>query len=122
MGSARGRLLAAAITVVMATSAFYPATITQRARGDSAVVPLGTITTVRVRALDDLFRPRTVTISRGSSVRWTNRGDHTHTTTGSSWSATLSPGESYTKRFRRAGTFRYSCTLHAGMTGRVIVT
>ena len=120
MGSTRGGLLVVAVTLVMATGALAPATATQRAREDAAPAPLGTTTTVR--ALDDLFRPRTVTIAHGSSVRWINRGDRTHTTTGSSWNATLSPGESFTKRFRRDGTYRYSCTLHAGMTGRVIVT
>ena len=119
MGRTRGRLLAIAVTSVMAASAFNPAAATQRARGDLPE-PLGP--TATVRALDDVFRPRTVTIARGSSVRWTNRGDHVHTTTGASWSATLSPGESFTKRFRRAGTYRYSCTLHVGMTGRVVVT
>jgi plastocyanin len=120
MRGTRGRLLALTVTVVTAASAFYPATAAQRWRGDATAEPLGT--TATVRALDDHFRPRTVTISHGSSVRWSNRGDNTHTTTGGTWSASLSPGESYTKRFRRAGTYPYSCLLHSGMTGRVIVT
>ena len=94
----------------------------ERSRDSEVGTPLGATTTVRVKALDDVFRPSTVTIDRGSRVRWVNRGDHDHTTTGSSWNVTLSPGEHFTKRFRRAGTFTYSCVLHSGMTGRVVVT
>lgn len=103
----RRRLLAVPVAALLAASAFYPA--------NAAV-------TVRVRMKDDVFRPRTVTIDRGDRVRWVNRGDRPHTTTGKGWDVTLAPGESYSKRFRRAGTYRYVCTFHSGMTGRIIVT
>ena len=100
------RLLAVPVAALLAASAFYPAT--------AAV-------TVRVKMRDDVFRPRTVTIDRGDRVRWVNRGEDPHTTTGSTWNAILAPGEKYSKRFRRAGTYSYVCTFHPGMTGRIIV-
>jgi plastocyanin len=57
-------------------------------------------------------------------VRWVNRDNVSHTTTSNSgiWDATLSPGERFARRFRRAGEFNYRCTLHTGMIGRIVVT
>ncbi|HXF35838.1 MAG TPA: cupredoxin domain-containing protein [Actinomycetota bacterium] len=84
----------------------------------------GAATTVRVRIRDNVFRPRRITIQRGTRVRWVNRGNNPHTTTSNRglWdSGILSPGESFTRRFRRTGTFRYHCEIHVGMTGRVVV-
>jgi plastocyanin len=80
---------------------------------------------VRVRIVDNRFRPRSITIPRGTSVRWVNRGNNPHTTTSNSgiWdSGTLTSGERFTRRFGRRGTFRYHCEIHPTMTGRVIVT
>ncbi|HYG70936.1 MAG TPA: plastocyanin/azurin family copper-binding protein [Actinomycetota bacterium] len=78
--------------------------------------------TSRVKAVDgNDFRPATVNIARGDRVKWVNRDNVTHTTTGDRWNETLSPGEVFKKRFRRAGTYRYRCTIHSGMTGTVVV-
>jgi plastocyanin len=90
----------------------------------SAEEPLGTTETHRVRMVDgNAFRPRRITISRGDRVRWVNRASVTHTTTsnGGLWNETLQPGERFSRRFRRAGTFGYRCTIHAGMTGTIVV-
>lgn len=81
----------------------------------------------RIRAVDagvNRFRPANVTISRGTRVRFVNAGSLTHTTTSETglWAETLSPGESFTRRFRRAGTFRFSCTIHPEMQGTIRVT
>ncbi|HXF74149.1 MAG TPA: hypothetical protein VNO79_16275, partial [Actinomycetota bacterium] len=59
----------------------------------------GAIATVRIRMRDNVFRPRSVTIQRGTRVRWVNRGDNPHTTTSDRglWdSGILEPGESFT--------------------------
>jgi plastocyanin len=87
--------------------------------------PLGTSEVHRVRMVDgNDFRPQRITISRGDRVRWVNRDNVTHTTTSNSgiWDETLSPGERFTRRFRRAGTFGYQCTIHFGMTGTIVVS
>ena len=70
------------------------------------------------------FRPRNFSIRRGTVVRWVNRGDRSHTTTSdtSIWDSNiLSPGDTFRRRFRRAGTFRYHCEIHAGMTATITV-
>ena len=79
---------------------------------------------VRVKMLDDRFRPSTITISASTRVKWVNRGDELHSTTSSgSWdSGLLEPGESFSRRFRREGTFSYFCTVHPDMRGTVNVT
>ena len=77
----------------------------------------------RVRIVDNRFSPASITVARGTRVRWVNRGDNNHTSTGNAWnSGILSPGEAFTRRFRRRGTFSYHCQIHASMMGTVTVT
>ena len=81
--------------------------------------------TVTVNMRDDRFAPRAITVDRGTTVQWVNRGNNSHTSTanGGAWnSGTLDPGESFSRRFRRAGTFAYHCNVHPFMTGSVTVT
>ena len=66
--------------------------------------------------------PTQVTLSRGSSVTWFNRDATAHAWVGSGWaSGTLAAGAQYTRRFDRAGTYRYHCQLHAGEGGAITV-
>jgi plastocyanin len=82
------------------------------------------VETRRVRMVDDAFRPRNVTISRGTRVRWVNAGDNDHTSTATGmWdSGLLDPGETYRRVFRQSGTFSYFCTAHPGMRGTITVS
>lgn len=79
---------------------------------------------VRVRIVDNRFRPRNITIEAGTRVKWVNRGSRNHTTTSSGlWnSGSLAPGESFRRRFNQQGTFNYLCTIHSSMTGTITVT
>ena len=92
-----------------------------RERGDA---PSGATQVERVRIIDNAFRPQNLTVARGDVVRWVNRGTRTHTTTSNTglWNESLSPGDTFRRRFRQAGTFRYHCTIHSGMTARITVT
>jgi len=84
---------------------------------------LGTV--ARVKIVDNRFRPGTLTVARGTRVKWVNRGAVTHTTTSSAglWdSGNLAPGDTFSRRFRRAGTYTYACSIHASMTGTIIVS
>jgi len=81
----------------------------------------GTTVDVEMRS-GNTFSPSTVTIARGNSVRWTNLDQVTHNATGSGFgTGNLGNGSSSTHQFNTAGTFQYSCTLHAGMNGTVVV-
>jgi plastocyanin len=73
---------------------------------------------------ENFFRPKTMRVDKGTRVKWVNRGSRPHTTTHNTgkWdSGTLNPGESFTRRFRKTGTFRYHCQIHTGMTGKIVV-
>ena len=90
-----------------------------------------------VGVADYQFSPDTITIAAGQSVLWSNSGPSSHTVTSdnSSWtSATLGApsgtdpygyptgGGTFSHMFSSAGTYHYHCSIHAGMTGVVVVT
>jgi LPXTG-motif cell wall-anchored protein len=78
-----------------------------------------------VSAVDFKFVPKTITISAGESVTWTNNGQSPHTATGSGFnSGNLNPGQSYSHTFSAPGTYAYHCQYHVnqGMVGTVVVT
>jgi plastocyanin len=73
---------------------------------------------------DEGFVPATITISVNGTVTWTNKDGYDHDVTAddsSFFSANLASGEKYVHQFTTAGTYNYRCTIHAGMTGTVIV-
>ena len=115
---ARIAVIAATAIALVVPAAAAEAQVNRRGMG-----MLGTV--ARVRMVDgDRFRPPTLTVARGTRVRWVNRDNVSHTTTSNTgvWAATLSPGERFARRFRRAGEFNYRCTFHTGMIGRIVVT
>ena len=110
--------IAVATTLVLAAPA-VTAAASSRPSGDEVTAGRSVS---RVKIVDFRFRPGTLTVSRGDVVRWRNRGNVTHTSTSSTWdSGRLAPGETFRRRFRRAGTFEYHCTIHPQMTGTIVV-
>jgi plastocyanin len=70
------------------------------------------------------FNPNPLTVSAGTTVRWTNNDTIAHNTTSNTnvWSSgTLAPGATFDFTFQTAGTYPYRCTIHPGMTGTVVV-
>jgi plastocyanin len=70
------------------------------------------------------FNPKTLTISVGGNVTWTNKDGVDHTVvsdTGVFQSGPLGNGQSYTHQFTTPGTYNYSCTIHPSMHGTIIV-
>lgn len=61
------------------------------------------------------WRPLTSHINEGDKVVWRNPTDKAHTVTayGRGWSkdVTVQPGERTSKTFRKAGTFKFRCTV-----------
>lgn len=71
------------------------------------------------------FQPGTVIIQRGGSVTW-NFGSLEHSVSFSPANgvpSNIAPtyGSSVDRTFNAAGNFNYTCTIHAGMTGLVMV-
>jgi plastocyanin len=109
----RLRLLAIA---GLALAAAAPAVTTAAGAGATRTVTLKDIS----------FMPRSLTVSRGTTVAFAFRdGTTTHdvTSTGGRRFKKIAARSSGSVRrtFGRAGTYRYACTLHPGMTGRITV-
>jgi plastocyanin len=74
---------------------------------------------------DYIFTPKTVAIQAGGTVNWTF-GGLSHTVTfvaaaGAPASISETYSTSVSRTFPTAGNFTYNCTIHAGMTGKIVV-
>lgn len=70
--------------------------------------------------------PATTTVAKGTSITWKNGDSFAHTVTsddGNTFSSgNLAAGASFTFVANTAGTFKYHCEYHVGMTGSLVVT
>jgi len=74
-----------------------------------------------VKVADNKFVAKTVHVSKGAVVTWKWTGHNPHNVTfGGFASSTVTSGK-FKHRFKKRGTFRYRCTIHTGMTGKVVV-
>lgn len=72
------------------------------------------------------FTPATITVTVGTTVKWTNKDGVAHTVTSDVGTTTLNSGNINSKgvfsfMFMAAGTYNYHCAIHTSMTGKVIV-
>ena len=75
---------------------------------------------------DIAFSPASLKVAKGTKVTFAFRDGttvHNVTSTGAKRFTTISNRSkgSLSRTFTRAGTYRYACTLHPGMTGRIVV-
>ena len=78
----------------------------------------------KVAAKDNRFTPPAIQVPAGTAVTWTFEDRFVpHDVTGDGWSSGDPRRKgSFTHTFARPGTYPYRCTVHDGMTGRVVVT
>lgn len=79
---------------------------------------------VIVRAVDNEYRPREVTIKPGEAVQWQFEGvsgKHDVVGEGGSFVSELVYEGTYTHVFEKAGEYDYKCSIHPEMTGVVKV-
>lgn len=86
----------------------------------------GPVETDSVEIRDLSFQPKTIKVAAGTMVIWTQQDDVAHTVTttdpaGLFDSGNLSRGERFTFTFTKPGTYRYVCSIHPSMRGKVIV-
>lgn len=69
------------------------------------------------------YGPSTLHISPGTRVVWVNSDSVTHTATsaGSFTTGKIKPGHAAAVRFGSRGTYRYHCTIHPTMRGKIVV-
>jgi plastocyanin len=70
------------------------------------------------------FTPEQLVVRVGETVTWTNKDPFPHnvtSSTGAFKSGDIAPDAQWTFRATAAGRFPYTCTLHPGMNGMLIV-
>jgi plastocyanin len=69
------------------------------------------------------FHPGTLEVAKGAKVVFSNSAGIAHTATdrGAFDSGHIQPGDSFSVRFERKGTFRYHCEIHPFMHGKIVV-
>lgn len=72
------------------------------------------------------FSPATVMVKVGQKITWTNEDSVPHNVTSQSGEKIASPtfnqGGAFSFTPTKAGTISYVCTIHPGMTGKIVVT
>jgi plastocyanin len=124
----RGRLLVATVAVVVlaafvaacgssSNASNTPAPAAPAASGSSAA-------TSNVSIQNLAFTPKTLTVSAGTKVTWTNNDSTVHNvissasisidsaTTSTFASSTLSQGQTFSFTFTKKGVYFYECTIH----------
>jgi plastocyanin len=88
--------------------------------GGASATPVSGVTEVSMHNLK--FQPPAIEVPVGTTVTWRfTDGSVPHNVKGEGFSSPTQARGTFTHRFDRAGTFAYRCTLHAGMTGQVVV-
>ena len=80
---------------------------------------------MEVRIENFSFAPKSLAVSTGTRVKWTNRDDIPHnvvSTDNKFASPVLDTDQEFSFVFREPGSYRYFCKLHPMMTGTVTVT
>jgi plastocyanin len=70
------------------------------------------------------FSPATRTVAVNTTVKWTNKDGMDHNVISDSAlfdSGIIAAGATFSRTFTTVGTYPYTCTLHANMTGTIIV-
>ncbi|HZD72372.1 MAG TPA: plastocyanin/azurin family copper-binding protein [Actinomycetota bacterium] len=106
-------ILVLAFTIVLAACGGQP----DRGASEAPVVGAHDVT-----AKDLQFQPPAIQVRPGTTVTWHfEDGAIAHDVKGEGFSSPIKKSGTFSHRFDQPGTFEYRCTLHASMTGRVIV-
>jgi plastocyanin len=75
-----------------------------------------------VRIKNFAFHPGTLTVPKGARVAFVNASGVEHTATrAGGFNKRIAPGTTAFVRFKRPGTYRYHCTIHPFMRGKIVV-
>ncbi len=122
-GRGRGRWIVTAIALLLAITVVSTAPIWQRILRDGAgQEPVAGATAIRL--VDDWFTPSVVEVPAGTTVRFTwADGDTPHDIAFADGVTTpVQAVGTFERTFDAPGDVTFRCTLHPGMTGRVVVT
>jgi plastocyanin len=91
--------------------------------------PGGAANTVTIRgagydgAGSPAFAPGNLIVDRGATVKWENSDTIAHSVVSNSgaFKGDLGPNGAFEHKFDNAGSFPYTCVIHAGMNGSITV-
>ena len=123
----RRSMLALLIMLALSIAAAVAAPLVVQAGGgchanDGSVYAEGTGTIVKMDVCS--FAPTIERVPVGTTIRFLNSADREHMVVGRSgtWaSGILAPGAEYFATFNAPGTYPFSCPLHPGMVGAIVV-
>ncbi len=82
-------------------------------------------TTVTINIKDYAYSKKTVTVKKGTIIKWVNKDSMKHNATsdkaGGPKGPLLKKGKSYSWKAAKTGTFNYYCTPHTYMKGKIVV-
>jgi plastocyanin len=115
MNAHRSALAAGALVACGSVLSLTPALAAAPPRAHAA-------STTTVTLKDISFKKSTVEIAKGGSVKWVWKdGDTPHNVTFATKHSKTQKSGTYMLKFARAGTFKYHCTIHPGMDGKIVV-
>ena len=90
--------------------------------GSSGCTPTAT----QVCAVNTAYSPTSLTVTHGTTVKWTNGDGFAHTVTndagsGETFDLSVGAGGTVSHTFNTAGTYNYHCTIHSNMHGAIVV-
>ena len=122
---ARGRLLVATVAVVALAALLAACGSSSNASNTPPPAASGSSGTAGNVSIQNLaFTPKTLTVSAGTTVTWTNNDATPHNvissasislnsaTTSTFASSTLSQGQTFSFTFTKKGVYFYECTIH----------
>ena len=82
-----------------------------------------TVVGTEVEMQGNCFRQAVLAVDEGATVRFTNHDEVKHVVVGTRWGLAddVAPGATAEHQFPRRGTYAYSCYLHPGMNGVILV-
>ena len=82
-----------------------------------------TVAGTEVEMVGNCFLPAVLAVDEGATVRFTNYDEINHVVAGTRWgiAGEIAPGRTADHQFLRRGAYPYSCYLHPGMNGVILV-
>jgi plastocyanin len=124
----RHRFLAPAlVALALAVAALLFAALSPSGDTGTPATASAAAKTVTVNIKDYAFAKKTLTVKKGTTVKWVNKDDMEHTVTadvagkGGPNSKLFAKGKSYSWKATKKGTFKYHCKPHTYMKATVIV-
>jgi plastocyanin len=81
--------------------------------------------TKTVKVDDNFFSPKPVSVKKGSTVKWSWVGSAPHNVTAVKgpvkFSSSTKRSGTFRKTMKRKGTYRIVCTIHSGMSMKLVV-